>query len=167
MHDFVRDQRPAGPVGRRLVPVHGEHASQLVVGIGHSPRRAGQNLADIRRDRLDVAPSSAVGNRITVLAALAEDRLLLLGELAPLLPLQLGDGVVRLALPLIAESLVEHQRQDVVLIVLTRRLAAQDVRRAPQVRFKLLQREFHRVPCSRTSACRNGSRDCARSVSVL
>ena len=68
---------------------------------------------------------------VAMLAARSEDRLLRLGERAALLPFLLGDGVIRLPLPLIAEPLVEHQRQDVVLVVLSRRLAAQDVRRAP------------------------------------
>jgi len=41
-----------------------------------------------------------------MLTALAKDRLLLLTEGASLLPLQLGDCVVGLALPLVAEALV-------------------------------------------------------------
>ena len=40
-----------------------------------------------------------------MLAAFAEDRPLRLGEWAALLPFLLGDGVVRLPLPLIAEPL--------------------------------------------------------------
>jgi hypothetical protein len=83
-----------------------------------------------------------------VLAALAEDRLLRVAEGAALLALLLGDGVVGLALPLVAEALVEHQRQDVVLVVLPRGLAAQDVGRAPQVGFELLERELHAGPRS-------------------
>ena len=78
-----------------------------------------------------------------MLATLAEDRLLVLAERAALLTLQLGDGVVGLALPLIAEALVEHQREDVILVVLPRGLAAQDVRRAPEVGFELLEGQFH------------------------
>jgi len=78
-----------------------------------------------------------------MLAALAKNRSLLLGEGAPLLSLQLGDRVVRLALPLITEPLKEHQRQDVVLIVLPRGLAAQDVRGAPKVGFELLKGQLH------------------------
>src|SRR5438093_11489873 len=78
-----------------------------------------------------------------MLAALAEDRLLLVAEGAALLALQLGDGLVGLALPLIAEAFVEHQRQDVVLVVLPRGLAAEDVRRAPEMGLELLERELH------------------------
>ena len=90
---------------------------------------------------LHVAPARAVRDVEAVLAALAEDRLLLLGERPALLLLQLGDGVVGLALPLVAEALVEHQRQDVVLVVLPRGLAAQDVGGAPEVGFELLEGE--------------------------
>ena len=80
----------------------------------------------------------------------AEDRLLLLGEGSPLLRFQLGDRVVGLVFPLIAEPLVEHQRQDVVLVVLPGGLAAQDVGRAPEMGFKLLLGELHRgVPPAR------------------
>ena len=92
-----------------------------------------------------------------MLAALAEDRLLLLAEGAALLALQLGDGVVGLALPLVAEALVEHQRQDVVLVVLPRGLAAQDVRRAPEVGFELLEGELHAGPRSARKYRRFGS----------
>ena len=154
MDDFIGDQRPAGPVGRRLVPVHGEHTAQLVVGVGHRPHRAGQGLADVHRDRLDVSPPGAVRDSVAMLAAFAEDRLLRLGERAALLPFLLGDGVVRLPLPLIAEPFVEHKRQDVVLVVLPRCLAAEDVRRTPQMRFKLLQGELHPMTCSCAPASR-------------
>ena len=71
------------------------------------------------------------------------ERGLRLGELAALLPFLFRDGVVSFPLPLIAEPLVEHQRQDVILVVLPRRLAAKNVRRAPQVRFELLEGKFH------------------------
>ena len=83
-----------------------------------------------------------------MLAALAEDGFLFFCERTALLPLLLGDGVVRLPLPLVAEPLVEHQGQDVVLVILPRRLAAEDVRGAPQVRFELLEREGHPVESS-------------------
>ena len=145
--DLVRDERLAGAVGRGLVPVHGEDAAQLVVGVRHGAHRLRQHLADIRGCGLHVAPARAVRDLEAVLAALAEDCLLLLAEGAALLPLQLGDGVVGLALPLVAEALVEHQGQDVVLVVLTRGLAAEDVRRAPQMSFELLQRELHSRGC--------------------
>ena len=70
-------------------------------------------------------------------------RLLLVAERAALLPFQLGDGVVGLALPLVAEALVEHQRKDVVLVVLPRGLPAQNVSRAPEMGFELLESELH------------------------
>jgi hypothetical protein len=56
-----------------------------------------------------------------------------------LLAFQLRYGVLSLALPLIAEALIKHQRQNVVLVVLPRCLAAENVRGAPQVSFKLLE----------------------------
>ena len=145
MDDLVGDQRPSGAVGRGLVPIDREHAPQLFVGICDGLHRTGQSLADVGGNRLHVAPARAVGDRVAVLAAFAEDRLLTFAERAPLLALLLGDGVVRLAFPLVAEPFVEHQRQDVVLVVLPRRLATQDVRRAPQVGFELLEGESHRV----------------------
>src|SRR6266566_240372 len=80
-------------------------------------------------------------------AALAEDRLFLLAEGTALLPLLLGDSVVGLALPLVAKTLVEHQRQDVVLVILAGGLAPQDVRGAPEVGFELLQRKLHSPGC--------------------
>jgi len=48
-----------------------------------------------------------------------------------------------LALPLVAEALVEHQGQDVILVVLSRGLAAEDVRCAPEMGFQLLKGELH------------------------
>src|SRR6266852_4046545 len=45
---------------------------------------------------------------------------------------------VGLILPLVAEALVEHQRQDVVLVILPGGLAPEDVGRAPEMRFELL-----------------------------
>jgi len=61
-----------------------------------------------------------------------------------LLALEFGDGFVGLLFPLVAEALKEHQREDVVLVVLASCLASEDVGRAPEVGFKLLLREFHR-----------------------
>ena len=66
-----------------------------------------------------------------------------LGEGAALLSLLFGDGLVGLVLPLVAEALVEHQRQDVVLVILPGGLATQDVGRAPEVGFELLLGELH------------------------
>ena len=82
-----------------------------------------------------------------MLAALAEDRLLCLVKRSALLALQLGDRVVRFPLPLVAQTLVKHQRQDVILVILPCGLAAKDVRRAPQVGFKLLECELHLKTC--------------------
>ena len=59
-------------------------------------------------------------------------------------------------LPLVAEPFVKHQRQDVILVILPGGLAAQDVRRAPEVRFELLEREFHHMLPLANS---NGSKD--------
>ena len=87
-----------------------------------------------------------------MLAAIAEDRPLLFGECATLLPFLLRDGVVRFAFPLVAEPLEEHQRQDVVLVILPGGLTAEDVGRAPQVRFELLKSEFHSVASSCTTS---------------
>src|SRR5690349_12311326 len=80
-------------------------------------------------------------------AALAEDRLFFLAEGTALLPLLLGDSVVGLTLPLVAKTLVEHQRQDVVLVILAGGLAPQDVRGAPEVGFELLQGQLHWPGC--------------------
>ena len=51
-------------------------------------------------------------------SACPKDRFLFLCEFLSLLFLQLGNSIVRLVLPLVAEALVEHERQDVVLVVL-------------------------------------------------
>jgi len=146
--DLVRDERLAGAIGGGLVPVHGEDAAQLVVGVGHGTHGLRQDLADVRGRGLHVAPARTVRDLEAMLPTLAEYRLLLVRERAALLPLQLGDGVVRLALPLVAEALIEHQGQDVVLVVLAGSLAAEDVRRAPQVGFELLESELHSPRCS-------------------
>jgi hypothetical protein len=74
-----------------------------------------------------------------VFAAFAENGFLLLGEAASLLPLLIGDRLVGLALPLIAEALKEHQRQDVVFIVLPSGFPPKDVGGAPEVGFELLE----------------------------
>jgi hypothetical protein len=133
----------AGAIGGGLVPVDGEDAAQFIICVCYRAHRPGEYFAEVDGSGLHVAPARAVGNLETVLAALAEDCLLLFAEGAALLALQLGDGVVGLALPLVAQSLVEHQRQDVVLIVLPRCPAAQDVCCAPEVRFELLESELH------------------------
>ena len=78
-----------------------------------------------------------------MLVTLSENGFLLLTEGEALLPFELSNGVVRLALPLVTEALVEHQRQDVVLVVLSGGLSPQDARRAPKVRLKLLECESH------------------------
>src|SRR5687767_229311 len=78
-----------------------------------------------------------------MLATFPKARLLLLRKRPALLFLQLGNGIVGLILPLVAETFVEHQREDVVLVILPGRLATQDIRRAPQVGFELVERELH------------------------
>src|SRR5262249_49620112 len=115
----------------------------LVVCVCDGAHRLRELLTDVGGSSLDVAPARAVGNLETVLSALAEDCLLIFAEGAALLALQVGDGIVSLALPLIAKSLVEHQRQDVVLVILPRCPAAQDVCCAPEVGFELLESELH------------------------
>src|SRR5262249_33678957 len=80
----------------------------------------------------------AFGNGIAVFAARPKHGFLRLGEATALLAFQFGDGLVGLVLPLVAQPLVEHQRQDVVLVILPGGLAAQDVGRAPQMGFELL-----------------------------
>jgi hypothetical protein len=52
-------------------------------------------------------------------------------------------SLVGFVLPLVAQPLIEHQRQDVVLVVLPGGLTAQDVGRAPQMGFELLLGELH------------------------
>ena len=141
--NFVLDQRLAGTIWCGLVPVHRKDAAQFVVGMSHCAHRLGQHLADAGRCGFHVAPAGAVRYLESMFAALAEDRLLLLGETAYLLPFQIGDCVVGLALSLIAEAFEEHQRQDVVLVVLPGGLTPEDVRGAPKVGFELLEREFH------------------------
>src|SRR6266542_2901181 len=84
----------------------------------------------------------------TVIAALPEHRLFFVAECPTLLALEFGDGVIGFALPLVAEPLVEHERQDVVLVILPSSLATQDVGGAPEVRFELLERELHGVMSS-------------------
>ena len=86
-----------------------------------------------------------------MVTAASENRLLSVAERTALLPLKLRDGLLRLAFPLVAESFVEHQRKDVVLVILPRSLATQDVGCAPQVRFQLLQGEFHLLAYSAAS----------------
>lgn len=149
VNHLVGDERLAGAIGRGLVPIHGEDATQLVVGVRHRAHRLGEHLADVRRGGLHVAPARTVWDLEAMVAALAKDCFLLLGEGAALLAFQLGDGVIRLALPLVAQALVEHQRQDVVLVVLPCGLAAKDLRRAPKMGFELLESEFHGVVLKR------------------
>ena len=60
-----------------------------------------------------------------------------------LLHLQLGDRLVGLMLPLVAQPLVEHKREDVVLVVLAGGLAPQDICGTPKVCFELLLSQPH------------------------
>jgi hypothetical protein len=71
-------------------------------------------------------------------AALAKNFLLFLGERTALETFLFGDRVVGLAFPLITKTFIEHEGQDVVLVVLSRSFPSQDVRRAPEMGFKLL-----------------------------
>jgi hypothetical protein len=135
---LVRNQRLATAVRRGLVPVDGEDAAQLLVGAGDTRASPGQLLTRGWSRRRAHRPSGCRPESEAMLAARSEDRLLCVRELAALLPLQLGDGVVRLVLPLVAEPLVEHQRQDVVLVVLPGCLARAGCWPRPRGGFELL-----------------------------
>ena len=76
-------------------------------------------------------------------AALAENLLLFFCERPALNLFLCSDGVVSLAFPLVAQTFVEHQRHDIILVVLPGGFAEKDIGCAPKVRFKLLLREFH------------------------
>src|SRR2546421_13107944 len=78
-----------------------------------------------------------------MLAPSAENHLLRLGERAPLLSLQLRDGLIGLVFPLVAEAFVEHEGQNVVLVILPGGLAAENVGGTPEMGFKLLLRKSH------------------------
>jgi hypothetical protein len=143
MHDLVGDEFAAAAVRCGLIPVHGEDTAQFITGLRDGAHGGGELLADVLGHGEHIAPARAVGDGEAVLAAGAEDRLLRFGEGAALLALQLRDGLVGLVLPLIAEALVEHQREDVVLVVLPGGLAAQDVGSAPEVRFELALGQAH------------------------
>lgn len=45
--DFVRDQRLAGTVWRRLAPVHRKDAAQLVVGVSDRAHCLSEHVADV------------------------------------------------------------------------------------------------------------------------
>lgn len=68
-----------------------------------------------------------------MITASTENRLLRIGKLSALLLFLLGNSLVRLIFPLVAEAFVKHQRQDVVLVVLPGSLAAEYICRALQV----------------------------------
>ena len=122
--------------------VNTPRSSSLAFGDG--AHGLGEHLADVRARRPAHRPSALPSGILKRCSPrLRKTAFSLLGEGAALLPLQLGDGVVGLVLPLVAEPLEEHQGQDVVLVVLPRGLAAEDVRRAPEVGFKLLEGELH------------------------
>ena len=78
-----------------------------------------------------------------MLSASTEDRLLFLREREPLLSFLFCNGLVGFVLPLIAEALVEHERQDVVLVILPSGLAPEDIGRAPEMSFELLLGQSH------------------------
>lgn len=130
-------------VGRRLIPVDGEDAFQFLVCGGYAAHRTGELLAKIDRCRKNITPAATVRNGKTVLATRPENRLLRFGELLALLALEYRNGLVGLVLPLVAKAFVEHQRQDVILVILAGSLATQDVGGAPQVGFELLLGQSH------------------------
>jgi hypothetical protein len=126
-----------------LIPVHREHAAQFIVGIRDSAYGVGELCPDIFRDRQHIAPACPLRDGKTVLSASAENGLLCLCERTPLLAFQLCDSLVGLVLPLVAEALVEHERQDVVLVILPGGLAPEDVGSAPEMGFELLLSQSH------------------------
>jgi len=67
---------------------------------------------------------------------------LLLGEGMTMLLLLCGDSVLRLMVPLVAEAFKEHERQNIILVVLPCSLPPEDVRRAPEMCLELLLGEF-------------------------
>jgi hypothetical protein len=78
-----------------------------------------------------------------VFTAGAEDGLLFFCKRTSLLPFQFGNGLIDFVFPLVAEPLLEHQRKDVVFVILTGRLASENIGGTPQVVFQLSLSQFH------------------------
>ena len=144
MNHFVGDEGLATAIGRRLIPVHSKHALEFLIGIGDRTHGLGQLLANFLRNRPHIAPLAPGRDVEPIFATRPEDRFLCLGECATLLFFLFGNGVVRLVLPLIAQALIEHQRQNVILVILPGGFAAQNIGRSPQVGFQLLLSQAHR-----------------------
>jgi hypothetical protein len=140
---FVGDERLATAIGGRLIPVDSKHAFEIVVGVCNRSHSVSEDLAKVGGGGENISPTAALGDRKAVLTVCPEKRLLLVREAPALLSFLLGNGLVRLVLPLVAEAFVEHQGQNVVFVVLTGSLAAQDVCRAPEMGLKLLLSESH------------------------
>ena len=125
-------------------PPHPEQVRFFPVRLASPPAHGlGELFTQVGGHGQHVAPAAAIVEVETVLAAHAEDGALRVAEGSTLLALLLGDGLVGLVLPLVAQSFVEHQRQDVVLVVLAGGFATQDVGGAPEVGFELLLGQFH------------------------
>lgn len=103
----------------------------------------GQRFPEIGGRSQHVAPAATFRYGVTMFPAFAKNGLLFFCERTALLAFLFGDRNVSFVLPLIAQPFVEHQRQDVVLVVLSGSLAAQDVSCAPKVSFELLLGKFH------------------------
>jgi hypothetical protein len=84
-----------------------------------------------------------------VLSTSAENGLLCLCECTSLLTFQFCDSLVGLVLPLVAEAFIEHQRQNVVLVILPGSFAPEDVGRTPEMSFKLLLGQSHALILSK------------------
>lgn len=138
VNHLIGNERLATTIRRRLIPVYGENATQFIIRIRDSTHRSREHFAKIGPGLLNIAPSGTFWNTETVLTARPENLLLLFGKLSTLLVLLLGDRLIGFILPLIAELLIKHKRQNVVLVILSGSLTPEDIRCAPEMRFELL-----------------------------
>ena len=146
VHHFIGDQRLAAAIRSGLVPIDREDAFELFIGIRHRPHCLGELFTEVGGFSKHIAPAAAVRYGKAMLAPRTENRLLRFGKLAALLALQIGNSLIRLIFPLVTEPLIEHQRQNIVFVILPGSLATQDIGGSPQVCFELLLGEFHSVP---------------------
>lgn len=131
VNHLIRNQRLAAAVRCWLVPVHRKNALQLFIGGGDRTHCRGELFTEVGRGCQHVTPLAPFRNGETMIAAGTENCLLGIGKLAPLFLLLFRYCLIRLILPLIAEALVKHQRQDVVLVILPGGLAAENIRSTP------------------------------------
>ena len=135
---FIRDERFATAVGSRLVPIDCENTPQLVVRVCYSPHCAGEHFPEIGGSGLNVPPAAAFRDGEAVLPVCPKECFLLFSKCSTLLPLLFCNCVIGFILPLVAKSLIKHEGEDVVFVVLPGGLAAQDVGRTPEMVLKLL-----------------------------